>query len=141
MAKGILSPLFPGPFPPLHLLAILRHKSNDMEGTMIRGTHRYPPMERVIYGIPLAEALAEEIARLDAKAVDVMASGTLNRSTDVVQTVRDVLGNRMAGLCDKIASHTPRTDVVAAANAARAVRADLILTVGGGSVTDAAKMV
>ncbi len=108
---------------------------------MTRGIHRYPPMERVIYGIPLAEALAEEIARLDAKAVYVMASGTLNRSTDVVQTVRNVLGNRMAGLCDKIASHTPRIDVVAAANAARAARADLIVTVGGGSVTDAAKMV
>ncbi|HVY17949.1 MAG TPA: iron-containing alcohol dehydrogenase [Rhodopila sp.] len=108
---------------------------------MTRGIHRYPPMERVIYGIPLAEALAEEIARLDAKAVYVMASGTLNRTTDVVQSVRDVLGNRMAGLCDKIASHTPRIDVVKAANEARAAKADLVLTVGGGSVTDAAKMV
>jgi maleylacetate reductase len=112
-----------------------------MEATMTRGIHRYPPMERVIYGIPLAEALAEEITRLDSKAVYVMASGTLNRTTDVVETVRNVLGNRMAGLCDKIASHTPRIDVVAAANAARAAHADLILTVGGGSVTDAAKMV
>ena len=108
---------------------------------MTRGIHRYPPMERVIYGIPLAEALAEEISRLDAKSVYVMASGTLNRTTDVVKTAKDVLGNRFAGLCDKIAAHTPRTDVVAAANAAKAVNADLILTVGGGSVTDAAKMV
>jgi maleylacetate reductase len=108
---------------------------------MNRGIHRYPPMERVIYGIPLQEALAEEIARLDARAVYVMASGTLNRTTDVIRSVRGVLGNRMAGLCDTIASHTPRTDVVAAANQARAAKADLILTVGGGSVTDAAKMV
>ncbi len=108
---------------------------------MNRGIHRYPPMERVIYGIPLAEALAEEIARLDASAVYVMASGTLNRTTGVIQSVRDVLGNRMAGLCDTIASHTPRTDVVRATNEARAAKADLILTVGGGSVTDAAKMV
>lgn len=107
---------------------------------MNRGIHRYPPMERVIYGIPLAEALAEEIARLDARAVYVMASGTLNRTTDVIGSVRGVLGNRMAGLCDTIASHTPRTDVVRAANEARAAKADLILTVGGGSVTDAAKM-
>ena len=108
---------------------------------MIRGIHRYPPMERVIYGIPLEEALAEEIARLDASAVYVMASGTLNRETDVIDTVRRVLGNRLAGVCAKIGSHTPRIDVVAAANEARAVNADLILTVGGGSVTDAAKMV
>ncbi|MGD0107025.1 MAG: iron-containing alcohol dehydrogenase [Rhodopila sp.] len=108
---------------------------------MIHGIHRYPPMDRVIYGIPLAEALAEEINHLDARAVYVMASGTLNRETDVLDTVRRVLGNRLAGLCAKIGSHTPRIDVVAATNEAREVKADLILTVGGGSVTDAAKMV
>jgi maleylacetate reductase len=108
---------------------------------MVRGIHRYPPMERVIYGIPLAEALAQEVERLGANAIYVMASGTLNRETDVIDTVRHVLGNRLAGLCAKIASHTPRIDVVAAANEARAVKADLLLTVGGGSVTDAAKMV
>ncbi len=108
---------------------------------MVQGIHRYPPMERVIYGIPLAEALADEVNRLEARAVYVMASGTLNRETDVVDTVRHVLGNRLAGVCAKIGSHTPRVDVVAAANEARAANADLLLTVGGGSVTDAAKMV
>ena len=74
---------------------------------MVRGTHRYPPMERVIYGVPLAEALDEEVNRLDARAVYVMASGTLNRETDVVDSVRRVLGNRFAGVCAKIGSHTP----------------------------------
>ena len=108
---------------------------------MVRGIHRYPPMERVVYGIPLAEALADEIRQLDARAVYVMASGTLARQTDVVDRVRHVLGNRLAGLCTRIGAHTPRIDVVAAANEARAARADLLLTVGGGSVTDAAKMV
>jgi maleylacetate reductase len=108
---------------------------------MIQGIHRYPLMDRVIYGLPLAEALADEITRLNAKAVYVMASGTLNRQTDVIDTVRHVLGNRVAGVCAKIGAHTPRNDVVAAANEARAAKADLILTVGGGSVTDAAKMV
>jgi maleylacetate reductase len=108
---------------------------------MVSGIHQYPPMERVVYGIPLAQALADEIARLDARSVYVMASGTLARTTDVVESVRAVLGNRLAGVCTKIGAHTPRTDVVAAANEARAVHADLLLTVGGGSVTDAAKMV
>ena len=61
--------------------------------------------------------------------------------TDVVDRVRGVLGNRLAGVCAKIGAHTPRIDVVAAANAAREADADLLLTVGGGSVTDAAKMV
>ena len=108
---------------------------------MYRGTHRYPPMDRVVYGIPLAEALAEELRLRNAQAVYVMASGTLTRETDTISQVRDVLGNRLAGVCSKIGSHTPRVDVVAAANEARAAKADLVLTVGGGSVTDAAKMV
>jgi maleylacetate reductase len=108
---------------------------------MQQGVHRYPPMERVIYGVPLAEALAQEVERIGANAVFVLASGTLERQTDVVRRVRSVLGNRLAGVCAKIGAHTPRTDVVAAANAARAAGADALLTVGGGSVTDAAKMV
>jgi maleylacetate reductase len=108
---------------------------------MNRGTHRYPPMDRVVYGVPLAEALAEELRIRDSRAVYVMASGTLARTTDVIDNVRHVLGNRLAGVCAKIGAHTPRVDVVSAANEARAARADLVLTVGGGSVTDAAKMV
>ena len=108
---------------------------------MMQGIHRYPPMERVIYGVPLAEALAQEIERIGANAVYVLASGTLARQTDVVDRVRGVLGNKLAGVCAKIGAHTPRVDVVAAANAAREARADALLTVGGGSVTDAAKMV
>lgn len=108
---------------------------------MQRGIHRYPPMERVIYGTPLAEALSQEIERIGANAVYVLASGTLARQTDVIDRVRDLLGNKLAGVCTKIGAHTPRIDVVAAANAAREARADALLTVGGGSVTDAAKMV
>ena len=108
---------------------------------MYRGTHRFPPMDRVVYGVPLAEALAEEVRLRDAQGVYVMASGTLERETDVIDNVRQVLGNRLAGVCAKIGAHTPRVDVVAAANEARAAKADLIVTVGGGSVTDAAKMV
>ncbi len=71
----------------------------------------------------------------------LLASGTLNRETDMVAQVRRALGNRLAGVCAKIGSHTPRIDVVAAANAARAAGADMLATLGGGSVTDAAKMV
>jgi maleylacetate reductase len=108
---------------------------------MKHGVYRYPQMERVIYGSPLAEVLAAEVDRLDARAVFMLASGTLARDTDVVTTVRRVLGNRCAGMAGKIGAHTPRADVVDAANAAREAGADLLLTVGGGSITDAAKMI
>jgi len=108
---------------------------------MMSGAYRFPAMESVIYGRPFAEVVKEEVERADAHAVFVLASGTLTRETELVNQLRAALGNRLAGLCAKIGSHTPRTDCVAAANAARAAGADLIVTLGGGSVTDAAKIV
>jgi maleylacetate reductase len=108
---------------------------------MMTGTYRFPAMESVIYGRPFTEALKDEVERADAHAVFVLASGTLERETDLVGKLRTALGNRFAGLHAKIGSHTPRVDCVAAANAARAAGADLLVTLGGGSVTDAAKIV
>jgi maleylacetate reductase len=108
---------------------------------MLSGVYRFPAMESVVFGEPYAEALAQKVDQLDARAVFVLASGTLTRDTDRVEQIRRILGNRMAGLCAKIGAHTPRTDVVAAANAAREAGADLLVTLGGGSVTDGAKMV
>jgi maleylacetate reductase len=108
---------------------------------MLNGVYRYPDMDRVIYGRPFVEAVLEEVERLEAHAVFVLASSTLARTTDAVERLRQALGNRYAGLHARIGAHTPRTDVVEAANAARAAGADLLVTVGGGSVTDAAKMV
>jgi maleylacetate reductase len=105
------------------------------------GIYRYPHMDQVVFGKPCAEALAEETARVGANKVFIVASGTLHRTSDVVRNVVAGLGNRHAGTWDRIAAHTPRTDCVAAANAAREAGADLIATVGGGSVTDAGKMI
>ncbi len=108
---------------------------------LVAGTHRTPPMDRVIYGKPFTEAAAEEAARLNAQAVFVLAGGTLARETDMLERLRAALGSRCAGTIAGIAAHTPRADVLRAAEAARAAKADLLMTLGGGSVTDAAKMV
>jgi len=111
------------------------------EAIMLSGVYRFPPMESVIYGRPFAEAVKEQVEQSGATAVFLLASGTLARETGLVGQIRDALGNRLAGVHARIGAHTPRTDVVDAANAARAAGADLIVTLGGGSVTDAAKMV
>ncbi len=108
---------------------------------MLSGTHRFPDMEQVVYGKPFTAALAAEVERIGAQSVFLMVGGTLSRETDVLSLLRDALGNRVAGICTKMGAHTPRTDVVAAANAARDAGADLIATLGGGSMTDAAKVV
>jgi maleylacetate reductase len=96
-------------------------------------------MEEVLFGQPAASAIAE-LAK-DAQCVFLMVSGTLNRETDEIDKVRRALGNRCVGVFDKMPPHTPRSAVIAAAEQAREARADLIVTIGGGSITDAAKAV
>ena len=105
------------------------------------GRIAFGAMESVTFGRPAAEVVAEEARRVDAERVFLMASGTLNRTTDEVARVRRALGNRFAGLFDRMPPHTPRRAVVEAAAMAREAGADLIVTVGGGSVTDGAKAV
>jgi maleylacetate reductase len=108
---------------------------------MQTGLYSYPGTARIAYGTAFEEALPRELDQTGERKVFILASSTLERTTDVVRRVEKVLGARFAGLHAKIGAHTPRIDVVAAANAARAAGADLVLTIGGGSITDAAKMV
>ena len=108
---------------------------------MQTGIYSYPATKRIIYGTDFIQALTRELELSGESRVFVLASGTLARNTDTLARVRAALGGRYAGVCAEIGAHTPRIDVVAAANAARAADADLLLSVGGGSITDAAKMV
>ena len=99
-------------------------------------------MEEVRFGFPAAEAIAEQVvARVGAQRVFLMVSGTLNRTTPEIENIRRALGNKCVGLFDQMPAHSPRQAVIAAAEQARASDTDLIVTVGGGSITDAAKAV
>ena len=105
------------------------------------GRVAFGAMETVVFGKPAAETVAEEARRRDAERVFLMVSGTLNRTTDEITKMRRALGNRFAGLFDHMPPHTPRHAVIEAAEMAREAGADLIVTVGGGSITDGAKAV
>lgn len=107
----------------------------------VQGTHENFLIDRVVYGKPAAATVASESARLGAKRVFLIVSRTLDRETPWVNDMRAALGDRYAGSHDGMPAHTPREAVLAAADAARAVGADLVVTFGGGSGTDAGKMV
>jgi maleylacetate reductase len=98
-------------------------------------------MEEVIYGRPAPEAVSDLVTRSGAARVFLMVSGTLYRTTDEIEKVRRALGNKCVGTFDVMPPHTPRSAVIKAAEQARAAKADLIVTVGGGSITDGAKAV
>ncbi|UYO39714.1 iron-containing alcohol dehydrogenase [Rhodopseudomonas palustris] len=108
---------------------------------MMTGRVVFGAMEEVVYGQPAAEALAAQLDRIGAQRALLMVSGTLNRTTDEIAKIKDALGGRCAGVFDAMPAHTPRAAVIAATEQARAIQADIIVTVGGGSITDAAKAV
>lgn len=98
-------------------------------------------MDGVTFGVPAPDALKEEVSRIGSQRIFLMISGSLNRNTDEITKIRNALGNKVVGEFDRVSPHTPRRDVILATKAARDSRADLIVTFGGGSITDAAKAV
>lgn len=107
----------------------------------MHGTYENFAIERIAYGRPAAAVLAEEAARIGARRVFLLVSRTLDRETDWVDALRTALGDRYAGSYDGMPPHTPRDAVLDATAAARDAGADLVVTFGGGSLTDAGKMV
>jgi maleylacetate reductase len=98
-------------------------------------------MDEVVFGHPAAQAIAAQMDRLGTSRAFLMVSSTLNRQTDEIEKIRKALGPRCVGIFDAMPQHTPREAVIAATGQARAANADLIVTVGGGSITDGAKAV
>ena len=108
---------------------------------MQSGTMVFTAMNRVIFGKPAAESIVAEVDRLQAKRVFILSGHTLNSATDEIEKVKAALGDRFAGVHDHMPAHSPRESVVACANAAREAGTDLLVTIGGGSVTDGGKAV
>lgn len=108
---------------------------------MRSGIYCYPNTQRIIFGTPFDEAIFKELETVGAKRVFVLASGSLFRQTDKVKQLEAVLGTKCVGVFHEMPAHTPRIAVVKAAQQAQLALADLILTLGGGSLTDAGKMV
>jgi maleylacetate reductase len=108
---------------------------------MHKGRVVFGAMDEVVFGEKAADAIVAQMDRLRAARAFLMVSGTLNRQTDEVAKIRTALGARCVGIFDAMPQHTPREAVIAAAEQARVANADLIVTVGGGSITDGAKAV
>src|SRR5882757_11156247 len=118
-------------FPKGHDKAKTSGRTSVHKGRVVFGA-----MDEVVFGRPAAEAVVEQMDRLDASRAFLMVSGTLNRETDVIENIRRALGPRHAATFDAMSPHTPRAAVIAATEQARAAGADLIVSVGGGSITD-----
>ncbi|MEM9626452.1 MAG: iron-containing alcohol dehydrogenase [Pseudomonadota bacterium] len=104
------------------------------------GEYPFLAQERVIFGRPAAEAVAEEAERRNASRIFLVASKTLSRETDAVDRIRTALGEKAVGLFDETVAHVPRESVLSLAEAVRSASPDLIVTIGGGTPVDTVKV-
>lgn len=107
---------------------------------IMQGRYEFLAQDRIVYGVPAAEAVKEAAVQMDARRVFLVTSKTLSRKTDVIDRIRLALGERYCGLFDECVAHVPRESVLRAAAAVRSADPDLIVTVGGGTPIDTVKV-
>jgi maleylacetate reductase len=113
-----------------------------MSNDKLHGSFSIQAQERVVFGVPAEQGVVDEVTRYGASRVFVTSTRSLAAlSSGPLQRIEKSLGSRHVGTFSAIRSHSPREDVIAAANVARAAKADLLVAVGGGSVVDATKAV
>ena len=93
---------------------------------------------RVVFGAGSFGQLPAEVDRLEAKRILVV--GTHGRA-GLLDRVRDLLGDRVAGVFDQAEMHAPADVADRARIQAESTHADLLVTVGGGSAIGVAKAV
>lgn len=107
---------------------------------MKTGVFEYLEIDRVHFGTPAADALHTEASRRGAQRIFVVTSKSLNRNTAAVRDALERIRPQVVGLFDHCVEHTPRDSVIALADAVRAAQADLIVSIGGGTVIDTVKV-
>lgn len=90
---------------------------------------------------PFSAALPRELARRGVGRAYVLMSGHLHRDDEILTTLEDALGERLVGIFSGLPQHSPLPDVLDAAREAKALNCDILISIGGGSSIDAAKLV
>lgn len=95
------------------------------------------------YGIDFPAATARHLnSTFQASRVYVICSGSLSRNTNVMDQLETILGpDKLVGHWIGMRSHTLWSEVLQIAEEVKTVHADLLLTVGAGSLTDGAKII
>lgn len=106
-----------------------------MAASKLTGVWQASKLQRVYWGRASTQ-LKKEVEVLGARRVFFIASKSLATQTNEIQFLEEALGTKHAGTWFGLRPHSPREDVLSATEAARQCEADLLVSIGGGSVTD-----
>lgn len=91
-------------------------------------------------GLPFAQACRQHVSQTyKANRVYIIVSKSISQ-TETFALLKRELGDKVAGVRYGIRQHVPWTDVLEVAAELRDAQADLIVTLGAGSLTDGAKV-
>lgn len=97
---------------------------------------------KISYGLPFPETCAKHVgSTFEASKVYIISSGSLARNTDTLTRLQSALGNKVVGTRIGMKSHTLWSEILEITKDARASKADLLVTLGAGSLTDGAKII
>lgn len=107
---------------------------------MRSGVFHFLAQDRVHFGVGAAEGIAAEVAMRGAERIFVVTSRSLNRKTTAIADAMVPVQAKVVGLFDECIEHTPRDTVIALTRRLRECHADLIVSIGGGTVIDTVKV-
>ncbi len=96
---------------------------------------------RLYSGQDSLENLPAELKRHRVKRAFIVCGRTVSRKTDLIAHMRRILGDACAGVFDEMDKDTSIDAVTRAAAAAKAAQADMLISVGAGSVTQGTRVV
>ena len=101
----------------------------------------YSALDTVVSGESVKDSLPILIERLGASRVFIVASNSVSQATDEFAEIKVRLDSKCVGVFDQVGAHTPREDVLRVLNKVQASEADLLISIGGGSIIDCSKAV
>jgi alcohol dehydrogenase class IV len=104
--------------------------------------HPKAPYTHVSHGLPFQEACAKHVrTTFKSSKAYILASTSLLKQTKHVKNLETALASNYAGTWTGVRPHTPWDDLIPIINDMRSKNADCLITIGGGSLTDGAKVI
>ncbi len=96
----------------------------------------------ISYGLAYPETCRKHAgATFKSSRAYIIASGSLSRNTSALKDLEQALDGRVVGTRVGMSPHTLMSECLDVMKDIRRVRADLIITLGGSSLSDAAKII